>query len=192
MQHVARALCNFTQGFEFCCNQRHVAVCLVLGEAIHLTLFQTRNWRCNFWLWFVVDRELVDANQHASLIVDRFRVAVCGFFNFIHLEAGFNCLHCPTHFVDARNVFVCKTLNFIRERFDKVRTSKWVWSVGYSAFITNDLLRAQCNARGFFSWQAERFVVTIGVQTLRSTQHGSHALYGHANHVVQRLLCGKC
>ena len=192
MQDVACSLCGFAQGFKSCANFGHVAVCLVCSQAVYLALFQARYCRRDFGLGLVVNGELVDANQHASLIIDGLGVAVGSLFNLVHLEAGLDCLHRATHLVDARNVFVCQALYFVRQRLDEVRASERVGRVGNAALVANDLLRAKRNARGFFGWQAERLVVAVGVQALRAAQNCGHALHGNTHHVVQGLLRGQC
>ena len=192
MQDVASSLCGFAQGFKSCGNFGHVAVCLVCRQAVYLALFQARYWRRDFGLGLVINGELVDTNQHSRLIIDGLGVAVGSLFDFVHLETGLDRLHRATHLVDARNVFVCKALYFVRQRLDEVRASEWVGRVGNSALVANNLLRSKRNARGFFGWQAERLVVAVGVQALRSTQNCGHALHGNTHHVVEGLLRGQC
>ena len=67
-----------------------------------------------------------------------------------------------------------QTFNFVSQSFDKVTASQWVRSINDATFVTDDLLGAKSNTSRTFGRQAERFVKTVGVQTLGSTHDRSH------------------
>jgi len=100
-------------------------------------------------------------------------------------------VHCATHRVDALDVLPRQALDLVGQRLHVVRTSERVGSIGDAAFVADDLLRAQRDARGLLRRQAERLVETVGVQALRAAHDCGHALHRDTHHVVERLLRGE-
>ena len=85
----------------------------------------------------------------------------------------------------------CSIFDFICQSFDAISSGEGIDGLGHARFVSENLLRAQRNASGQFRWQRQRFVITIGMQRLRSPQYGSHCLHRGTNDVVLRLLRGQ-
>ena len=102
--------------------------------------------------------------------------------------ACFDGWDCPAHRIDIGDDQLRLCFEFVGQCFDEVRTCQWVGATRDTAFVGDDLLRAQRQRGCLFGRQPDRLVVTVGMQALSATEHRSQPLHGGADHVVEWLL----
>src|SRR5205085_10358475 len=93
----------------------------------------------------------------------------------------------PAHRRDAIEVAPYLVLDRRGERFDEVRTGQRVDRARDVRLVGDELLGAQRDFHRMLGRNRERLVEAVGVQRLRSTEHGGQSLEGRTDDVVQRL-----
>ena len=94
-------------------------------------------------LGVVVDRELVDADDHALVVVDRLGVLVGRLFDLVHLEARSIAATAPPISSMRLDVLPRQPLDLVGQRLDEVRAGERVERVGHAGLVADDLLGAQ-------------------------------------------------
>ena len=89
--------------------------------------------------------------------------------------------------LDALEISLRLLPHLLGQGFDKVAAAHRIDRVGYAGFISQNLLRAQCQSGGMLGRQGERFVHAVGVQRLAAAQDGRQGLIGHTDQVHFRL-----
>ena len=98
---------------------------------------------------------------------------------------------CSAHGIDAVDVLAGLALNLIGELFDGITAPHRICHMRDAAFMRDDLLGPQRQTRRFLGGQRQRFILGVGVERLRPTQHGGQRLHRNAHHVHVRLLRGE-
>src|SRR5229473_927866 len=135
-----------------------------------------------------LSHKIVHADNNFFFFIDGYLVTIGGFGDFALRVAALDGGNHAAHGVDAIDVFPCATLDFVGERFDKIRAAERVHRVGDAGFVGDDLLRAQGDGGGELRRQRPGFVQRIGVQRLRAAEHRGESLNRGADYVVVRLL----
>src|ERR1700687_2445384 len=137
------------------------------------------------------DDEIIYADRDLLVRLNRALILVAGFGNFFLGISALDGFDHAAHLVELLKVVEGAVFHVEGLLLDEVAAAERIDRLGNARLEGNDLLGAQCDARGFFGRQGERFVVGVGVQRLRAAEHSRERLQGDTRDVVHRLLRGQ-
>ena len=131
---------------------------------------------------------VVHADDYLFLAVHGELVAVRGFRNLALRVRALDRRHHPAECVNLLDVIPRAALDLVGQRFDEIGSAQRIHRVGHSAFVGEDLLRAEGDGRGELRGERPGLIEGIGVQRLRAPKHRGQRLKRCPHHVVIGLL----
>ena len=128
---------------------------LLLGNAF----INVKNVRRLFF-----DHEFIYTDNDFFLRLRRSLILVRSLGNFFLRISTLDRLYHSAHGVEFVEVIERAFFHLQCQTFQKIRPAQRIHRLRHARLISNDLLGAQCDTRGFFGRQRESFVVSVGVQ----------------------------
>ena len=109
------------------------------------------------------DDEIIHTDCDLLIGLDRPLVLVTRLSNLFLRVPTFDGLDHSAHLIELLEVFERALFHVESLLFDEVASAEWINRLRHARLEGNDLLRAQCDARGLFGGQRQRFVVSVGM-----------------------------